>query len=103
MLSDQDKEHIRQEEIFREEVRGLLNKEDKATTFRAKCWRFVNTSFGIWLLSTVVVGLVSWGYANWSEAKQNDAKSKESIRKLDLELFARISNFENLLETATNR
>jgi hypothetical protein len=100
MLADEEREHIRQEEIFRQEVRRAI--EERHVKSRVKLWRFVNTSFGIWLLSTVAIGLISWSYTNWTEAKEKQRTTQELIGKLDLEIVARARNFESLLESVSN-
>lgn len=99
MLTDEEKQRIRQEEIFRQEVRETLGQDKKAVSFQAKLWKFVNTTFGIWLLSTVAVGLITWSFTSWNENKEKERITKESIRKLDVEIFVRVNNFSKLLES----
>ena len=74
MLNDEDKEKVRAEEIFRYEIRREI--ESKATN---KWIAFFNTAFGIWLLSTVVVGLVSVSYKTWQENLQSQKANQRNI------------------------
>ncbi|UII20846.1 hypothetical protein [Fulvivirga ligni] len=58
MLNQSDKERIKAEEIFRNEVRKELEQGKKNSKF----WVFLNSSFGIFILSSVLIGGLSFGY-----------------------------------------
>jgi hypothetical protein len=47
---------LREEEIFRQEVRKEL--EQVSQVRRSRVLTFLNTSLGLWLLSTIVVGFL---------------------------------------------
>jgi hypothetical protein len=83
MLSEDDKMRIREEEIFRAEVQKELTTHNKN-----RVTTFLNSSLGIWVLSTLVVGLFGWSYAQWQTSRQNI----EQINKLDAEIEARIQS-----------
>ena len=58
MLSESQRDQIRLEEQYRAEVRQSI-----ATTAGAsKVLTFLNSPFVIWFLSTVAIGLITWGY-----------------------------------------
>jgi hypothetical protein len=52
MLNDDDKIRIRLEESYRTQVRKQAEKEAES---KKKLWAFVNSSFGIWLLSAIFI------------------------------------------------
>ena len=54
-----------------------------------KLWKFVNTSFGIWLLSSVIVGLATFGYTKLTESITDSNNRKKQIAKLDQEIEGR--------------
>lgn len=83
MMTDEDKNKIREEEIFRAEVQKTL-----VSARPNKVIVFLNTSLGIWLLSTLVIGLFGWGYSRFQSSRQNE----EQIIKLDREILARIES-----------
>jgi hypothetical protein len=85
MLSEEDKQRIKEEEIFRSEVQKSLSGQRPETAHK-RLWAFFNTSLGIWVLSTIAVGLFGWMYAQWQVGQQN----AEQIRKIDVEIHARI-------------
>jgi len=83
VMTDEDKNKIREEEIFRAEVQKTL-----VSARPNKVIVFLNTSLGIWLLSTLVIGLFGWGYSRFQSSRQNE----EQIIKLDREILARIES-----------
>lgn len=60
MLTDQEKQKILLEEKYRNQVRNKLEKNNK----KLSIWSFLNSNFGSFILSTVIVGLISIVYNN---------------------------------------
>lgn len=58
----------------------------------SRIWAFVNSSFGIFLLSSVALGLVSFSYSSW----QTYEGDKRNIEKLDLEIAVRLSAIDRI-------
>ncbi len=73
MLSESEKEKLRSEEIFRDEVRKSLGTKPKGSS---AFWRFLNSSFGIFILSTIVVGGLSFTYKEWQNNVRNARERK---------------------------
>jgi hypothetical protein len=96
MLSEEEKAHIRLEEVFREELREEL-KTAKAETWRKRALAFFNSALGIWLLSSVALGLVTWTYTRWTETLAKARENREAVEKLDIEIAARIQRFESFV------
>ena len=72
MLSKEDKDRIREEEIYRQEIRAEIEQKkererEKSKYGRKKLWAFLNTAFGIWLLTTFIVGLGGWSFTKWQD------------------------------------
>jgi hypothetical protein len=88
-LSDHERERIRSEERYRAEVRAELevSMPRKQTN---SVLTFLNSTFGIWLLSTVAVGLITWGYSVWHDERTNSERKSTEMRRIDLELMHRI-------------
>jgi hypothetical protein len=80
-LTDADKARIRNEELFRSEVRKELNPPPVAKTRRERLWEFANSAFGLALLFTVVLG----GSAKWYTDHQN--KIEEAAKKREAEVL----------------
>ena len=98
MLKDEEKERITLEEIFREEVRkDLAARKKKAAGIRGKLWVFFNTPFGLWFLSTIVIGLATFAYTTLTQYQADRAKQNESQRRLDIEIATRLSNFDRTI------
>jgi hypothetical protein len=79
-LSEFEKLKIRSEEIYRKEVSTILNaKEDSSS--RKSLWLFLNSTFGIWFLSTCIIGSISFFYSQ----QQNKAQAKITMTADSLE------------------
>lgn len=55
-INETEKARILAEEKYREEIRADLAKLRTPSTRRQRLWNFLNTSLGIWLLSSIVLG-----------------------------------------------
>ncbi|HEX8163988.1 MAG TPA: hypothetical protein VF538_19110 [Pyrinomonadaceae bacterium] len=101
MLTDEDKERIRLEELYRHEVaKELGKKKSKWEDISA----FVNSAVFIWFLSSVVLGLISFAYTKWESGREDERRKHEQelklaqenkliARKLDAEIASRLSYF----------
>jgi hypothetical protein len=102
MLTKEQKELIRQEEIFRNEIRQELDLKKKPRTWRQKLSAFFNTGFGLWLLSRILVGRLTFGYSwlqnRWAQEKQKD----EQFDRVNMEIIIRISDFKASLDHVTD-
>ncbi|MCE3229173.1 MAG: hypothetical protein K0S32_3724 [Bacteroidetes bacterium] len=98
-MTYQQKQAIRKEEIFREEVRKELQKpeEKKSNKFIS----FFNTGFGLWFLTSVVVALFTFLYGEYDHSKKEIKERTTKINHLDLEIESRISEFWVRLEPLT--
>ena len=90
MLTEEERENIRAEEIFRAEIRASLSGE-KSTRVRA--WEVLNSAFALWLLSTVAIGLITWSYSTMQEKQARNAASQKTITNIDIEVAQRLTQF----------
>jgi hypothetical protein len=97
MLSADDKERIRLEEIYRDEVRHGLDPKSQSATMK-----FLNSPFGLYLLSTVLIGIVSFSYSRWKEHHDTAMVHREQAEKLRDEMAFRVRQFDIAL-TAANQ
>ena len=87
MLSDDDKAKIREEEIFRQEIRESLT-AGKGESVWHRFWAIANKPITIWFLATIIVGVASWTFDYVNQAR----KLSTSEKKLDLEIASRLIN-----------
>jgi len=87
MLNEEQKERIREEERFRFETQNKLKSNEN------KLWDFLNSNFGIWLLSSVVLGLITWGYTKISSSIAENSKNKTEIIKHIYEVNSRLDTY----------
>lgn len=105
MLKNIDKKRIYQEEVYRREVSEQLAKTNPPKTKESvKLWAFINSSFFLWFLSSVILGIVSFSYAKWDKQRELEREQREKAalaereniqiaRKLDSEISSRLNYF----------
>lgn len=91
MLSEQDKQRILLEETYRDEVRRSLSPSQKQTGLK-RVWGFLNSQFGMWFISAVIMGLVTNYYARIVATAQSEAVREQRVRDLDLEISERLDS-----------
>jgi hypothetical protein len=99
MLTDNKKKLIREEEIFRCEVRTELEKRDAVTSATGRLWRFVNSAFGLWLLSSVVLGSLGFLYGYVQDTRRTKRDAHERLSRLRFEIKAHGWEFWGSLES----
>lgn len=93
MLTEEKKQEILQEEKFRLKTQQELKSKNKKSNF--KTWEFLNSNFGIWFLSSVALGIISWGYSQINQTIEKNKKYQIEIRKHDLEISSRIKYYKS--------
>jgi hypothetical protein len=63
-LTDEQRQAIRDEEYFRNEVRKELAGKSGSPGFLARCSAFFETKAGFWLLTTVLAGVTATGFSS---------------------------------------
>jgi hypothetical protein len=97
MLTPEDQTRIRKEEIFRAEVRERLAAD--AARGASRLWKFVNTSFGVWFLSAVVLGGLSWLLSERHLAIERH----NAVRRATWEIYSDALQFEAAIASAWSR
>ena len=82
---------IRAEEIYRSQVQQELDaKADQAKSSSDRLWTALNSSFVLWLLSSVVLSGLAACYTGWQNHHAKTKANRELIEKLDTEISNRI-------------
>jgi hypothetical protein len=90
-LTEAQRASIRAEEIFRSQVRQELDaKADEAKGGASRLWTALNSSFVLWLLSSVVLSGLAACYTGWQNRHAKIKANRELIEKLDTEISNRI-------------
>ena len=82
ILSDSDKQRIREEEFFRRAIEKELAPKP---SFAEWVWKTLNSSFILWLLGSVVLAAFTTIYTRSRDAKIAEQQHQEYLRKLDFE------------------
>lgn len=73
-------------------------RETSKTTLPLSLWTFANSSFGIFLFSSILLGLVSFSYTRW-QAYETD---RRTIEQLDLEIALRLDAVDKMSRSDDN-
>ncbi len=97
-MTEIKKERITQEEIFRQEIRKEIEDKMAKSSQMGRLWKLLNSSFALWFLSTIVVGVVTFLYSSITRNDEKNDYNREIIRKLNLEISSRLKASINFLE-----
>jgi hypothetical protein len=100
-LSDKDITRIIAEEEVRRSIQEQLQLQNQINSpWNARLLRFLNTPFGIWLLSSILVGAIGWGYATWQDHLQEQTANSQAVSRLDTEISTRLSTFSGVINSS---
>src|SRR5687767_15977276 len=102
MLSEERRQQISAEEVFRNEVRRSLEAKPTPQSGGAHTWTLLNSSFPLSVLSTLVVGTITGLYTRYETRTAEEVRKQESVeseaarrrelvRDLDIEIGNRIA------------
>lgn len=96
MLTDDEKQRILEEERCRLEIRTKL--ESQQSPRGGRLVRFLNSNFGLWLLSALFISGLSGVIAWYKEYLAESHRIKDRIERLDIEISYRLSQQVGLLD-----
>jgi hypothetical protein len=96
MLTDDQKNQIRLEEIYRQEVCKSLQ---PIKTRKGQFLAFLNSPLGLWILSSILLTAITAAWTTWSIRRDKDRSKNERIFKMKTEINYRLSQAEEGLET----
>ena len=116
LLTPEEIARIRQEEVLRAEIRKELTPpaQTNGGRWRQKVWKFLNSTLGIWFLSTVVVaGLVHFYNSQQAAHQEREAERKEAAaesrrtqdvrERLNIEISFRLSSTITRLKAVSKK
>ncbi|QEC66595.1 hypothetical protein FRZ67_04515 [Panacibacter ginsenosidivorans] len=62
---------------------------------RKRLWEFCNSSLGIWVLSTIFIGLITFSYQNFSQIYKEQTDKNKEIKSLEIEINRRLFIFNS--------
>jgi hypothetical protein len=71
---------------------------DPRPSIRNGIFSFLNSSLGIWVLSTIFIGLITFTYHTWSESVKESRDKESEIKNLEIEINRRIFIFNKELD-----
>lgn len=101
MLTEEQREQIRTEEIFRAEVQHAL-KTPEAQTLKARTWRFFNTALGLWVLSSLLLGGLTAGFGYLQSHLATVRRNRDLVDRDDVQMSVRLEYSQLLLKSASD-
>lgn len=95
MLTDEHRDQIKSEEIYRDEVRKLLVSKK---TRKGQILAFLNTPFALWILSSILLTAITATWSAWSNQRDEIRSKNERISKIKIEIAYRLSRAEDNLD-----
>ena len=99
-LTEDQKQEIRAEEIFREQVRAEL--ANQHCNRRNRVWTFLNSAFCLWFLSSVILAVTTWAWTTIHEQRATEKKNAVKLMQLKAELTYDFWEFSGALGPAWN-
>lgn len=96
VLTDEEQDRIRHEEIYRAEVRQRLAATEQKSA-RARIIRFFNTPFGLWILSSLVLSGLTASYSHFQANALQQRQKQSQLERLNSQLAVRLEYSEMLL------
>ncbi|HEV2133715.1 MAG TPA: hypothetical protein VGR47_05580 [Terracidiphilus sp.] len=90
MLQIDEKNRIRDEEIFRQEIRREIEVLKTNSSSGKRIWSLLNSSFALWFLSSVVLGSLTAAVTTFNARSVREAQRAEIQRRLNTEISSRI-------------
>ena len=66
---------------------------------KSKLWEFLNSNFGLFIMSSVVISFITWSYTQWNDSLEREKVLAEKISKLETEIFYRVKVMHNYFES----
>lgn len=98
-LADVEKARIRSEEIYRAEIRREVETERTQGRWR-RIGRFLNNPLGIWMLSSIGLGLITFSYSQWTEKQSARLSNEREATNVFFEAQFRIRQMDDVIEEA---
>jgi len=66
---------------------------------QSKVWEFLNSNFGLFIMSSIVVSFMTWSYTQWTDSLEKKQELSEKVTKLDTEISYRVQVMQNYFES----
>src|SRR4051812_10422445 len=94
LLSDDERRRIFEEEVVRHQAREEIRRQEERNKRRSeRAWEVANSAFGLWVMSSVVIGLGTYLFTSWQHAREGRLASERDARNLETELTYRLTSF----------
>jgi hypothetical protein len=91
MLTEYERNRIKEEENIRQKERRKVEKEERQqSTWKETIWPLLNSSFTLFLISVVLLGALEWGFSTIQHSQKVQSDKIEMQRKVIIEIDSRV-------------
>lgn len=90
-LEQATKDRILHEELYRSQIREQLADKSSVPNTQDKVWAFLNSAFFLWLMSSVLIGLITFLYTEWEENRDERQFQAQQLVKFREAAFESLS------------
>lgn len=66
---------------------------------KSKLWVFLNSNFGLFMMSSIVLSFMTWSYTQWTDSLEKKKVLSEKLTKLETEVSYRVQVMQNYFES----
>ncbi len=70
-----------------------------ADGLKSKLWGFLNSNFGLFIMSSIVLSFITWSYTQWTDSLEEEKVLSERLTKLETEISYRVQVMQNYFES----
>lgn len=101
-LSEVERQRIRAEEIFRDEIQQKIRRVVPPKSNTSKFFSALNKPLALWFLSSVLLTGIGWAYTKWDETRTVREQNRIEVMQLDIEIYGRLMKSARRLGSARN-
>lgn len=72
---------------------------DMANKFKSQSWVFLNSNFGLFMMSSIVLSFITWSYAQWTDSLEKEKARSAKFELLGTEISYRVQVMDNYFES----
>jgi hypothetical protein len=83
--------------------RAKLRQEPPASSKESGLWKFCNSNFGLFVMSTIFISLFSWTYGQWTASRRRHEEHEKTWQRLKVEVLNRERYVEKMTQRFSSR
>ena len=76
---------------------------EQPSNIQKRMWKFLNSAFGLWILSSIALAFVTWSYSQWQASAVKESERHALVERITTEIAGRLRNGETLVHSSRTR